>query len=124
MKRKEFLTKSLIAVGGAVTLTAIGASRKEYRAMADKSSDDCEVSPKETKGPFPNKTPTDFVREHIIGDRKGVALLMTMTILNKNNGCKPLSNAVVDVWHCDGQGNYSEYNMRSEDLTKKHFFYF
>lgn len=111
----------MIALGGVVALTGITASKTKNNEVVAELSEDCVLSPKETKGPFPNKTPSDYVRENIIGDRKGIALLITMTILNKNDGCKPLANALVDVWHCDGKGNYSEYNMRSGDLTKKHF---
>ena len=87
-----------MAFGGVVALTGIVASQSEDTELGDT---DCEVSPRETKGPFQNKTPFDYVRENIIGDRKGIAMLMTLTILNYNNGCKPLANALVDVWHCD-----------------------
>lgn len=119
MKRKEFLSKSVVALGGVVVLTGIAGSKRSNDGNVDEISEDCEVSPKETKGPFPNKTPSAYIQENIIGDRKGIALLITMTILNKNNECKPLSNTLVDVWHCDGHGNYSEYGV--EDMTKKHF---
>jgi len=30
------------------------------------------------------------------------------------NTCKPLSNAVVDLWHCDADGIYSHYINASE----------
>ena len=108
-----------MALGGVVALAGITASKSKTDRIVDKKADDCLVSPQETKGPFPNKTPSDYVRENIIADREGVALLMTMTILNKNDGCKPISNAVVDVWHCDSQGNYSEYGRG--EMTAKHF---
>lgn len=119
MKRKDFLSKGIVAIGGVVALTGIAVAKSRTNEVANKSSEDCEVSPKETKGPFPNKTPSDYVRENIIGDRKGIALLMTLTILDKNNACQPLSNAEVDVWHCDSQGNYSEYGRG--EMTKRHF---
>ena len=119
MKRKDFLSKGIVALGGVVALSGMPAARSRTNQDANPSSDDCEVSPRETKGPFPNKTPSDYVRENIIGDRKGIALLMTLTILNKNNGCQPLSKAEVDVWHCDSQGNYSEYGRG--EMTKGHF---
>ena len=108
-------------MGGVVALTGITAYKLKHDDVVDALDEACEVSPKETKGPFPNKTPSDYMRAHIIGDRKGIALLITMTILNKNDSCKPLTNALVDVWHCDAIGDYSEYNMRSGDLSEKHF---
>ncbi len=124
MKRKQFLTKGIVGLGGIVALTGIAASMAGKEDVVGEPSVDCAVSPRETKGPFPNKTPSDYVRENITGDRKGVALLITLTILNRNNGCKPLSGVLVDVWHCDNQGNYSEYGgygMQHEDLTREHF---
>lgn len=122
MKRKEFLTKGIIGMGGIAALTtAIGFRSKEEHV--DSFLDDCTVSPRETRGPFPNKTPSDYVRENIVGDRKGIALLLTLTLLNKKNGCEPLKGALVDVWHCDSQGNYSEYSGfgMQQDMTEKHF---
>lgn len=50
------------------------------------------------------------MRSSIIGDRTGVALLMTFTVVDKSNDCAPLAGVLVDVWHCDKDGNYSQYN--------------
>jgi protocatechuate 3,4-dioxygenase beta subunit len=64
------------------------------------------------------------VRENIISDRTGVALLITLTIQDQSDGCKPLSGVFVDLWHCDAEGNYSEYGgtqMQSTNYTAKHF---
>lgn len=49
---------------------------------------------------------------------------MEITILNKNNSCAPLSGAIVDIWHCDKDGYYSEYggtSMQTVDFTAVHF---
>ena len=124
MKRKEFLTKGMVSLGGVVALTALANSGKKNEIVRESNSEECTVSPRETKGPFPNKSPADYVRENIIGDRKGVALLVTLTILDKNSNCEPLPNSLVDIWHCDNQGNYSEYGnsrMQGNDLTQEHF---
>jgi len=124
MKRKDFLIKGLVSLGGVVALTGFANTHKKSTIGQDINSEDCIVSPRETKGPFPNKTPADYVRENIIGDRKGVPLLISLTVLDKNSGCEPLKNALVDIWHCDNQGNYSEYGgirMQQTDLTQKHF---
>ena len=34
---------------------------------------------------------------------------MNITVQNKNNSCSPLAGVLVDVWHCDKDGDYSEY---------------
>lgn len=70
----------------------------------------CPESPDETEGPFPIKTPAQLVLQNIVSDRTGVALLMTLTVQDQSNGCAPLEGVVVDVWHCDKDGNYSQYN--------------
>lgn len=124
MKRKEFLTKGIFGLGGVVPLTSVIASKNGHGDIKNETVEECAISPQETKGPFPNKIPEDYVRENIIEDRKGVPMLMTLTILNKNNNCKPMDNALVDVWHCDNHGKYSQYGDnwgQSEDLTKAHF---
>jgi protocatechuate 3,4-dioxygenase beta subunit len=84
----------------------------------------CTLSPSETAGPFPIKSPSDLMMENIISDRTGVALLITLTIQDQSNECKPLAGVFVDVWHCDSDGNYSEYGgtpMQSTNYTAKHF---
>src|SRR4030095_3629780 len=99
----------------------IATDKKNQKGSA---SDDCNVSPRETKGPFPTKTPAQMVQANIKSDRTGVALLINLTIVDKTNHCKPLTEAHVDIWHCDKDGNYSEYGnnpMQRNDLTAAHF---
>jgi protocatechuate 3,4-dioxygenase beta subunit len=116
MDRKEFIKKGLSGVGTIVGLaTVIGSCANDE----DHSDGACSLSPAETAGPFPNKTPADLVRENIVTDRTGVALLMTLTIQDKSNGCAPLAGVSVDVWHCDAGGNYSEYGaLAAEDFLR------
>jgi protocatechuate 3,4-dioxygenase beta subunit len=47
-----------------------------------------------------------------------------ITINNSNNSCSALSSALVDIWHCDAEGNYSEYGgsgTQSTNYTSVHF---
>lgn len=97
----------------------------------DSSSDDttsevtdCSVTNSETEGPFPTKDPSSLVRTDITSDRTGVSLSIDITILDKNDDCAPLEGALVDIWHCDKDGNYSEYggtSMQSTNYTSVHF---
>lgn len=124
MKRKQFLSKGVIGMGSVLGLTSLFASQHRNREGQDSDYTECFGSPKETRGPFPNKTPAQYVRENIVGNRIGIPLLMKFTILNKNENCRPYSNALVDVWHCDSHGKYSEYGgnrMQPEDLSDEHF---
>ncbi|HET9434943.1 MAG TPA: intradiol ring-cleavage dioxygenase, partial [Chitinophagaceae bacterium] len=119
MKRKDFLKKGVWGFATVLTGAAI-AGGKENNVPGD----DCDVSPRETKGPFPTRTPAQMVQSNIKSDRDGIALLINFTILDKANKCKPLAGAYVDIWHCDKDGNYSEYGnhpMQRTDLTSAHF---
>lgn len=128
MDRKKFIRNGLLGI------TALAGASKILESCSKSDNDDsgtdlsgngsCTVSPSETKGPFPIKTPSQLVLENIKSDRVGVALLINLIIENKNNNCLPLSNVLVDVWHCDKDGNYSEYGgtqMQQTDYTSVHF---
>jgi protocatechuate 3,4-dioxygenase beta subunit len=67
----------------------------------------CIVSPNETIGPYPSLA--DFVRSDIRENKQGLPLTLTITVVNTTASCAPVSGAVVDVWQCDADGNYSQY---------------
>lgn len=59
-----------------------------------------------------------------MGDRTGIPLDITIRIVNVNDNCNVLEGVLVDIWHCDKDGNYSEYGgtaMQSADYTSYHF---
>lgn len=106
MERKKFLKNSFFGITTVLTGAALSGDNKNGN---NGGGDDCNVSPRETKGPFPTKTPSEMVKSNITSDRKGIALLINLTVLDKTNNCKPLAGAAIDIWHCDKDGNYSEY---------------
>jgi protocatechuate 3,4-dioxygenase beta subunit len=64
------------------------------------------------------------VTNDIRSDRTGVAFTIKITINNVNNSCAALAGAIVDIWHCDKDGNYSEYGgtgMQATNYTSVHF---
>jgi protocatechuate 3,4-dioxygenase beta subunit len=71
------------------------------------SSATCVVTPSETAGPFPSITLP--VRSDVREDRTGLLLTLAISVVNTSAGCAPVSNASVEIWHCDAAGNYSEY---------------
>ncbi|MES1216773.1 MAG: intradiol ring-cleavage dioxygenase [Bacteroidota bacterium] len=137
MERKNFLKKSIAALGVAfvaplahscskdadVTNTS-GTTTTGTTGTTTTESGSCTVSPTETAGPFPTKTPSSLVASDIRSDRTGVAFTIKITINNTNNSCAALAGAIVDIWHCDAGGNYSEYGgsgMQSTNYTSVHF---
>ena len=136
MERKHFLKNGLAALGLAAIAPLANACKKD---TSDSSSDSssgtdtssgsgtsgtCTATSSETEGPFPTKSPSTLIQSNIKGDRTGVAFTINIYIKNKNNSCAALSGALVDIWHCDKDGYYSEYggtSMQTVDFTSVHF---
>ena len=118
MNRKNFLKNGMLGLGTIIAVPTMISSCNDE----DNDPDACAESPIETAGPFPIKTPADWVRENIVGDRTGIPLLMSFIIQNVDDNCNPLEGALVDVWQCDAKGNYSEYDGQLDgSFTNQHF---
>lgn len=131
MERKKFLKNGLTALGIAFVapLTSCGKDDTVISTETETgtgsgsgsssgTSGSCSTTPTETEGPYPTKSPSSLVRSDIRGDRSGVTLTANISITNKNNSCAALAGAIVDLWHCDAQGYYSEY---SSGYTSAHW---
>ncbi len=139
MDRKDFL-RGLGLVGlGSVAMPILSSCSSDDDNSTNSSTTDnteatdtgsnsgstsCTVTATETAGPFPTKSPSSLVKSDITSDRTGVPLTINITIKNKNASCAALEGALVDIWHCDKDGYYSEYGgtgMQSADFTSVHF---
>jgi protocatechuate 3,4-dioxygenase beta subunit len=119
MERKEFLKRLGL---GSLIVPIIAASCGNEND--DPSSGECAVSPSETAGPFPTKDPDSLEITDITSDRAGVEITINIIVQNKNENCAVLTNAIVDIWHCDKDGYYSEYGgtgMQPENFQSVHF---
>ena len=67
----------------------------------------CVLTPQATGGPF--YFDANQVRQNIVEDRAGVPLRMAVRVMRVDDGCSPLKDALVDVWHADAGGVYSGY---------------
>lgn len=133
MERKAFLKNGLSALGLVAVVPLMNSSCKKDKTTDGSGSTTtggggtttgCTEAPTETEGPFPTKSPSSYVRSNIVDGRTGVPFTMQITIQNKNNSCAAVAGAIVDVWHCDKDGNYSEYggtSMQTTDYTSVHF---
>jgi protocatechuate 3,4-dioxygenase beta subunit len=133
MKRKEFLKRGFLsALGSAAVIPMLGSCSKDRvdpettstTGNTTGTTGSCTATVTETAGPFPTKTPGSLVTNDITSDRSGTKLTVKITIQNKNNSCAALANAIVDIWHCDAGGSYSEYGgsgMQSANYTAVHF---
>lgn len=129
MQRTEFLKKGMAALGVAFIVPLANSCKKdslvdEVTPDGSSSSGTCTVSPTETAGPFPTKSPATLQMVDIRSDRTGVPLSVKINVKNLNSGCEALAGAIVDIWHCDKDGYYSEYGgtgMQQANFTTVHF---
>lgn len=119
MNRKNFLRKGIFGLGSIIAIPTVLTSCGDDENI---DPDACAVSPEETAGPFPIKTPADWVRANVVGDRTGIPLMINITVQNATMDCSPLNGVFVDIWHCDANGNYSEYSGQIQgNFTNEHF---
>ena len=131
MERKEFLKRGFGSLLGVTAIAPllnacknaavdpIATTTGSSGSTNGSSLGDCRVTATETAGPFPTKVPVNFVRKDIRDDRTGVVMTMNITVKNARISCAALAGAIVDVWHCDKDGYYSEYGgsgMQSMNL--------
>lgn len=134
MQRKDFIRKGFLAALGAGTIIPLtsGCSKEDFTASTGTTagnttgndSSSCSVSPSETAGPFPTKSPSSLITGDIRSDRTGVSLTIKITVNNQKANCASLAGAIVDIWHCDKDGYYSEYGgsgMQQANFSSVHF---
>jgi protocatechuate 3,4-dioxygenase beta subunit len=72
-------------------------------ALFDKS-ESCQVTAELTEGPY--YIDVDRIRSDIREDREGTRLRLAFRVRDADT-CKPIENALVELWHCDALGSYS-----------------
>ncbi|WP_162126545.1 T9SS type A sorting domain-containing protein [Flavobacterium phycosphaerae] len=120
MERKDFLKNSIGFLGLAVAAPSMLKAKEanSENALA------CSVTNSETAGPFPTITPASLIRTNMIGDRTGIPFTINININNINANCAALQGAIVDIWHCDKDGYYSQYGgtaMQTVNYTTNTF---
>jgi protocatechuate 3,4-dioxygenase beta subunit len=102
----------IAGLGAAVTALWGGpSSGQSVRSDRDRAEFTCVVTPDQTEGPY-------FVDEHLNRSdirsdpsdgsvRPGVPLNLLINVAAIAE-CRPLAGAIVDIWHCDASGVYSD----------------
>ena len=115
--RRKFIKRALAVLGvGGLTLWLtknsilkwlVQSTNNEGLAMktAPNLNDVCILTSAQQEGPFFISSP---IRRNIVEDKKGKQMSFKMQVLQMPN-CKPIENAIVEIWHCDAEGNYSGY---------------
>lgn len=86
----------------------------------------CVLTPEQTEGPYfsdQRLNRSDIRRDPSDGTVKaGVPLSLTLRVHTVNPGhCVPLAGAIVDIWHCDATGIYSDVADPRFDTRGKKF---
>ena len=91
-----------------------------------RSSPSCVVKPQQTEGPYfvdEKLNRADIRSDPTDGTGKSGAELRLAFNVTRIDGatCTPLAGAIVDVWHCDARGIYSDVSDGSFDTRGKQF---
>jgi protocatechuate 3,4-dioxygenase beta subunit len=118
MKSSRLFTRreAIGAVGAAGAALAFGCGDTPTSPSATASTTTstnaaCAVTPSETIGPFPSLV--DLFRSDIREGKSGTLLTLTIRVVNAANGCAPVPNANVEIWHVDAAGDYSQYGTQA-----------
>lgn len=75
----------------------------------------CVLTPEVTQGPY--YLADQLVRSDITEGKPGFPLKVTFTVVDVTDGCKPLPDTPVEIWHCDAWGYYSGYTDKAPGGT-------
>lgn len=101
-RREAIQTLGVIGLGAAVG--ACGSSAAEIEIPSS-----CILTPRQVEGPF--FVDTGLMRRNITDGRPGVPLGVRLQVVDADNGCQPIENAVVEIWHADAEGAYSGFGI-------------
>jgi protocatechuate 3,4-dioxygenase beta subunit len=105
--------EALAFLGASGALLFFGCSSSADATAPGGSTSSCLVRPELTEGPY--YVDEELNRSDIRPDpstgtvQQGALLALTFNVTSAvSNACSPLANAVVDVWHCNALGTYSD----------------
>lgn len=107
------------AASGGVRDTAGDALARDTAGPADADAA-CTLYPEQTTGPY--YLDLDLVRRDVTEGRPGAPLRLELRVLAAD-GCTPLRDVAVDIWHCDAAGVYSGFpgQLGGLDTTGERF---
>jgi protocatechuate 3,4-dioxygenase beta subunit len=110
MTRRQAMAAAAATVGiGLAVGKNAGVRAKESGARV------CILTPEAMQGPF--YFDPKLVRADITEDRPGAPLALTLQVVD-SEGCAPLEDTRVDVWHSDALGVYSGYARQETGSTE------
>src|SRR5690606_7091966 len=110
----------------AATLALLPGPRSRAAELKGDVPRGCVVTPEQIEGPYYVESRlhrSDIRTDPLDGERRpGAPLALALRVLTVARGlCTPLAGAMVDVWHCDAAGFYSDVRDPRFDTTGKRF---
>jgi protocatechuate 3,4-dioxygenase beta subunit len=105
--------EALVVLGAGGAMLFLGCSDSTATSDDGGSTSSCVVRPELTEGPYyvdENLNRSDIRSDPSTGVvREGALLALTLNVSRAASGaCSSLADAIVDVWHCDATGLYSD----------------
>jgi protocatechuate 3,4-dioxygenase beta subunit len=113
--RRDILIGSGVALAGlAIPSNLVFAQGMELPPTPE-CRDAHDVTPRQTEGPFykPKVPERAVLRER---GMKGVGVALGGLVLTRS--CKPVANAIVDLWHADDAGEYDNQGFRLRGFVR------
>ncbi|HTD99366.1 MAG TPA: hypothetical protein VK668_08755 [Mucilaginibacter sp.] len=133
MERKNFLkTFALVAAAGPMILdgckkdsiTNSTSTTGTTTTATTTTGGSCTVTPTEEEGPYPyvgGEITNPLNRVDVLGGQTGVPLALSFVVVNTNDSCNVVTDARVDIWHCNKDGYYSGYANQPGLLGSKSY---
>lgn len=119
--------EAFVWLGAAGTVCLMGGWPSKAQASVTARSL-CVVRPEQTEGPYfvDERLHRSDIRSDPTDGRMvaGTSLALTFQVMRLNpGGCIPLPDALVDIWHCDAEGVYSDvedpgFNTRGQKFLR------
>src|ERR1700744_1089367 len=112
--KKETVTKD--------SSTATGTTSTSTSTSSTNGS--CIVTATEVEGPYPyvgGELTNPLDRSDVTDGQTGVPLTLNFVIVNANDSCNVVTDARVDIWHCNKDGYYSGYANQQSTLGTKSY---
>jgi protocatechuate 3,4-dioxygenase beta subunit len=124
LSRREAI--AFLGATGALILLGCSADEAVSGTTPDPDASSCVVKPELTEGPY--YVDEELNRSDIRLDpsdgsiRDGALLALTFNVSSAaTSACAPLAGAIVDVWHCDADGVYSDVSEQGFNTLGKKF---
>jgi len=133
MERKNFLkTFALMAAAGPMIVdgckkdstTKTSTTTSSTSTSTSGTSGSCIVTADEVEGPYPyvgGEITNPLDRTDVTAGQTGVPLALSFVVVDASNNCNVVSNARVDIWHCNKDGYYSGYANQNSSLGSKSY---